>query len=113
MLNSHDFEQAQRTGTRSLDLLQNPGPDPLEILQGAPSMVAVTTAISRYPTTPQVFYAMLPLALAGTESEGSSGITTTSSTVFFALNLGSTVPAPGTQHVVTFVGSRWVFRHDG
>ena len=79
---------------------------------GAPTVLACTKVLSRYPTVAQSFFACQPLILLGAESEGGSGAVTEVNTTFLALNLGSTVPPVGTEVLVTFTGSRWVFRYD-
>ncbi len=79
---------------------------------GLPHMLAETTTVKTYPGTPQCFYACQPVTLLGTETEGSPGLVTPTSAPFFALNLGSAVPPPGTQVVVSRVDCRWVFRYD-
>ncbi len=78
----------------------------------APSLLARTTTLASYPSTPQCYFACTPLTLLGVEVEGGPGALTAGTQTFFALNLGSTVPPNGTQLLVTFVGNRWVFRYD-
>jgi len=80
---------------------------------GSSSLLVRTTTVRTYPTSAQVYYACQPLTLLGTEIEGNAGVSTTTNSIFFALNVGSTIPPVGTQVVVTFVGNRWVFRYDG
>jgi hypothetical protein len=79
---------------------------------GAPSVLARTTVLSAYPTTAGCYFACLPLTLLGAEVEGGAGVVSPGDSTFFALNLGTTVPQPGTLILATFVGNRWVFRHD-
>jgi hypothetical protein len=79
---------------------------------GSPSVLARTTTLLAYPTSAQCFYACQPLAVLGTEAEGAPGAVSPESSTFFALNLGGTIPPPGSQVVATFVGNRWVFRYD-
>ena len=79
---------------------------------GTPSLLALTKVVKTYPTTSQCFFACQPLALLGQEVEGATGSVSPSPVTFFALNLGTTVPPVGTQILVTFVSSRWVFRYD-
>ena len=80
---------------------------------GAPSLLVRTTILRTYPATAQSYFACQPLTLLGKEIEGGGGVTTATTSSFFALNLGLTVPPVGTQVVATFVGNRWVFRYDG
>ncbi len=79
---------------------------------GTPCLVARTTTIATYPTAAQRFYACSPVAVLGPEVEGGAAALSPLASTFFALNLGGTVPPPGTDLVVAFVGNRWVFRHD-
>jgi hypothetical protein len=79
---------------------------------GSPSLLAVTTTLNTYPTTAQCYYACVPQTLLGNEVEGGAGVVTSGGAMFFALNLGSSVPPSGTQVLTTFVGNRWVFRYD-
>lgn len=80
---------------------------------GGAAMLARTTTIASYPTVAQACYAVQPLLLTGPEREGGPVTLTALAQGFFALNLGSTVPVTGTVVVLTHVGNRWVFRHDG
>ena len=79
---------------------------------GAPTLLARTKLISTYPTNAASYFACLPLTLLGPEVEGGQGVVSARDATFFALNMGRSVPPVGTQVLVTFVGSRWVFRHD-
>lgn len=78
---------------------------------GAPSVLAVTTTISTYPTSAAAFYGCVAQAVFGSETEGGSP-TLTAAETFLALNLGSAVPSPDTPVICTFVDNRWVFRYD-
>jgi hypothetical protein len=78
-----------------------------------PSLVARTTKISSYPSQAQSFYACTPVTVLGQEVEGGSGTINLGSSTFFALNVGSAIPAIGINVVATFVDNRWVFRYDG
>lgn len=79
---------------------------------GAVTVLAVTTTLGAYPTSAARFYVCGPLDVLGTETEGSSGVTSSAGGSILALNTGSGIPPNGTQVVVTFVGNRWVFRYD-
>lgn len=81
--------------------------------RGVPSMVAQTKTITTYPTTAARFYAVAPVDVTGTETEGSSGTFTVATTTFYALNIGTAIPASGTNVIVTLVDYRWTFRYDG
>jgi hypothetical protein len=65
-------------------------------------------------TNPQVFFALVPLDVDGTETEGSPAtyVPQTGTTVY-GLNLGSQVPPQGTNVVLHAVGGRFCFRYDG
>lgn len=80
--------------------------------QGMPSLVARTTKISSYPILAHSFYACTPLTVLGQEVEGGSGTINPGNSTFFALNVGSAIPAIGVNVVATFVDNRWVFRYD-
>ena len=73
----------------------------------------MTTTIKSYPTSAQRFYGCVPQTLLGVEVEGGPGSFTQEPSTFFALNLGTSIPPPGTNVLATFVESRWVFRYDG
>jgi hypothetical protein len=83
-----------------------PPPDP-----GSPSVLAQTVSLGSYPTAALSYFACTPLGLLGAEVEGSMGVTASAGSNFFAVNLGSVIPPPGTQVLCTFVGNRWVFRY--
>lgn len=107
-----DSDDAKRLFTRedalADDVKRRDSDPPL----GSPSLLAYTTTLKTYPTTSLSFYACLPLTLLGAEVEGGPGTVSAGDAVFFALNLGSSVPPSGTQVLTTFVGNRWVFRFD-
>ncbi len=64
-----------------------------------------------YPTAAQRFYKMEVVSVTGDEVEGGAP-TLTLGGEFFAVNLGTAIPAVGTDHVVSHVPWRFVFRHD-
>ena len=107
-----DFDELKRLQTRETAINDDIDRRDLNPAFGSPSILASTTTLSVYPTSAQRFFACIPLTLLGTEQEGASGVTTPGYGPFFALNLGSTIPPSGTQVLTTFIGSRWVFRHD-
>ena len=109
MLNSDD---AQRLFTREVALTDDVSRSNSDPSLGLSSLLASTTMLNKYPTTAGSFYACQPLTLLGTEVEGGTGAVSSTSSTFFALNLGSTVPPSGTQIIATRVDSRWVFRYD-
>ena len=66
------------------------------------------------PTRPRraSFFACSPVAVFGAETEGSPATLSPLTPIFYALNLGGTIPAQGTNVILSFVGNRWVFRYD-
>jgi hypothetical protein len=81
---------------------------------GAASMVVITTTVSSYPTASVAFYACNPELLTGSETEGSTPtFTADTSTVVYALNVGSAIPPNGTKVVIHAGSGRWAFRYDG
>jgi hypothetical protein len=80
----------------------------------SPALVGITTVVSSYPTSPNVYFAVNPGTCTSTEMEGASGtVNADASTVVYALNLGTQVPAQGATICVHALGGRWVFRYDG
>lgn len=80
---------------------------------GTTSIVAITYVQTAYPTSAQRYYAMKPLRILGLQIEGNAATTTTRSKHLFAANLGTAIPPIGSNHIITYTGNRWVFRHDG
>ncbi len=107
-----DSDEAKRLSSRedalADDVKRRDSDPPL----GSPSLLAVTTTFKTYPTTSLSFHACLPLTLLGTEVEGGPGSVSPGDAIFFALNIGASVPPNGTQVLTTFVGNRWIFRFD-
>lgn len=87
--------------------------DPRGSLRGAPVLLARTKVHASYPATAAVYYACETQGILGAEAEGGPGVLSTNGDTVYAFNLGSGVPPQGTPVVLTFVGNRWVFRHDG
>ena len=77
-----------------------------------PTLLVKTTSVITYPTVARAYYAVHPQELLGLEAEGSGGTILAASSLFYALNIGSTVPAIGTTVLAHFAGSRWVFQWD-
>lgn len=80
--------------------------------RGQPSRLAQTFEVDTYPVDADAFYAMKAVILTGDEVEGGPGTLTISDEVFYAYNLGGSVPAAGTYLIVTYVEHRWVFWYD-
>jgi hypothetical protein len=56
----------------------------------------------------------VPVEINGSETEGAAATyVQETSTVFYALNVGTAVPPAGTTIVCHAVGGRWAFRYDG
>ncbi len=78
------------------------------------ALIVVTTTVTTYPTSAAEFYACNPRQITGSVAEGASPVyTTDTSTVVYALNVGTQIPPSGTELVVHSVGGRWCFRYDG
>lgn len=107
-----DSDDAQRLFFRDDALANDLKRGVVDPFVGSPALLATTTTIQTYPTAVQSFFACQPVTVLGTEAEGSPGVVSPGTSTFFALNIGSAIPPSGTQVVVCFVGSRWVFRYD-
>jgi hypothetical protein len=82
--------------------------------EGAVAVLAQTTSVSAYPTAANVVYACSPVSVDGQETEGAAvSFSVDQSRTFYALNLGSQVPPPGTKLIAHACGGRWTFRYDG
>lgn len=79
------------------------------------AILAQTTTVTTYPTTPSAFYAIILMEIDGEEQEGSTAsyVTVTGAPTLYALNLGSQVPPPVTMVICHLVGGRYCFRFDG
>jgi hypothetical protein len=78
------------------------------------AMCAITTTVTTYPTSAAVFYACNPEILGGTEAEGATpSFSADTTTILYAMNLGTAIPPNGTIIVIHAVGGRWAFRFDG
>jgi hypothetical protein len=83
-------------------------------LYGSAAMCVVTTTVSSYPASAAEFYACNPELLTGSEAEGAvPTFTADTSTIVYALNLGTAIPPKGTKLVIHAAGGRWAFRYDG
>lgn len=79
----------------------------------SPTLLVRTKTVTTYPTTAGSFYACSAVLLTGAETEGGAGtLTLDSSPTIYAYNIGSSIPASGTNLVITYVRDRWVFRYD-
>jgi hypothetical protein len=73
-----------------------------------PAVVVVTYAKSSYPTVAGSYYACHPVAVSGTESEGSTLVATTDTTqTLYVLNLGTAIPPAGTKVIAHGIAGRW------
>lgn len=86
--------------------------DPGFDTRGQPSRLAQTYEETTYPADANRFYAMKSVLLTGDEVEDGPGTLTATDEIFYAYNLGSSVPAEGTYLIVTYVEHRWVFWYD-
>jgi len=81
---------------------------------GSAAMCVITTTVETYPTVAATFYACNPELLTGTEAEGTAAtFTVDTSTIIYAVNVGTAIPPSGTKLVIHAVGGRWAFRYDG
>ncbi len=106
-------DEAKRLSIRDaerVDEAKRPEPGPTS---GAPCLVARTRVFVSYPTVATAYYACETQTVTGPEIEGGLATISADGTTFYALNLGTAVPPLATPIVATFVGNRWVFRHDG
>jgi hypothetical protein len=94
-----------RLGASSDDLDRLSDVPPL----GSARMVGRVFAKATLPTTNAVYYAVHPVDVGGTESEGSSGVLSadTTRTCYF-LVLGTKAPAVGDDLIARSIGGRWV-----
>lgn len=79
-------------------------------LSGAPAHAGIAVSTS---TAPGIFLKYHPVAIHGTESEGSSGVVETRSANRFAVNLGPATVNAGDILVIRSVGWRWVCEKSG
>ena len=80
--------------------------------EGSVSFLGTTTTVSSYPTAAGKFFAITPKQLLGTETEGGSGSSSAlGSGVIYAKHIGTSVPASGTDVIVTFVPYRFTFEY--
>jgi hypothetical protein len=81
---------------------------------GSAALCAITTTVTTYPTSAATYYACNPELLSGAETEGTAPtFAADTSTIIYAVNLGTAIPPNGTALVIHSVGGRWAFRYDG
>jgi hypothetical protein len=98
----------QQAASQALDASNCPD------LYGSGAIVGQTTTVSSYPSAASSFFAVNPLQINGSETEGSpASYVVDTTTLFYAYNLGTQVPPASTYIVAHAVGGRWVFRYDG
>lgn len=74
-----------------------------------PARVGRVFANPTVPTTTRKYFAMHPVDVLGTETEGGTGSKTVDATkTFYAFVVGTTAPVAGDDLVCRFVGHRWV-----
>lgn len=81
-------------------------------VQAGVRVLAITRDGGDYPTATMRFHKMEVLAVLGKPEENEPGTLNPTAQFLFALNHGTAVPPPDTEHIVTGVPYRWVFRHD-
>jgi hypothetical protein len=83
-----------------------------------PVIVGKTTHVTSYPTGTNVYFAVQPETVYGTQAEGSPGVLNTGPSgggtypVLYAVNIGPQPPPEGTTVICGWSGTRWVFRYD-
>jgi hypothetical protein len=108
------FDDGQRLRNQSKATTLAATRPPPVTMSGAPAMTAKILAGSTgLPTTPAVFFAVQGGIVTGDEAEGGTGTLIGGLATFYALNLGTAIPALGSFVLITYVNSRWVFRYDG
>jgi len=94
------------------------GPNGKLLFFSNPVVVGKTSTAGSYPTAVSAFYAIQPVTLYGTQSEGSAvtfntgPLTGGTYPVFYAYNIGTARPFQGTYVICRWTGTRWVFRFD-
>jgi hypothetical protein len=109
-VNNHD--EARRLRVRDEDISNALTSSPYLADPGSPCLVLQTTTLTTYPSTAQSFFACVPVAVLGAETEGGQAALTPLAPTLFAFNLGAALPPKGTNVVSSYVGNRWVFRYD-
>jgi hypothetical protein len=80
---------------------------------GAGALLVQTFTKTTYPVAAASFYAVHPVTVNGVETEGTAAsYVVDTSTTYYAINEGTTIPPSGTNVLVSGVGGRWVFRYD-
>ena len=77
------------------------------------SAVAQTAISETYPTTANTVYYLAGMSIDADDQEGSDVTLAGDGNEYFAVNLGTRIPPPGTNVLISSVGGRWVFRWDG
>lgn len=93
-----------------IDRLGEPPP------QGNKCLVGITATKNGYPNTntPPRWYWIQRQSVGGTESEGGTAVLTPTDTAaggFFALNIGTRRPPPGTRVEINDTGQRFTFNY--
>ncbi|ODU02568.1 MAG: hypothetical protein ABS79_00165 [Planctomycetes bacterium SCN 63-9] len=107
-MNTRILRERQDEASSALDRAR------VSVEQGGLTALAQTLTISTYPTSPSSYFACRPLLVDGSESEGATASFSPDSTrTFYAYNVGTQTPPPGTKLLLTCCGGRWIFRYDG
>lgn len=99
-----------RNRQESLANLVNRAPSPPP--DGGRSLLVQTTTQTTYPTNANAYYAVFAVDVTGAETEGATPTFAVQGGLFFALNLGDSVPDVGTNVVAECIGGTWCFRFD-
>jgi hypothetical protein len=102
------MRERQILASAALD--RSDGSDPY----GSAALCVVTTTVATYPTVAARFYACNPQLLTGAETEGAAAtFRADTSTIVYAMNVGTAIPPVNSKIVIHSAGGRWVFRYDG
>jgi len=85
-----------------------------DVFSARPTFAAQTVTVSSYPTSATSTYGLKRIRITGNEIEGAVVMIATYGSVFYGNNLGSAIPASGTNLLVSLSdGGRFTFRYDG
>jgi hypothetical protein len=87
------------------------GDGPLPPPSGSRRTLVKTVTVASYPTVAKRFYGVRRVRVTGSQAEGATATYTEEGPVFFAANLGNSVPPVGTIVEATFLPYRWAFTY--
>lgn len=83
-----------------------------EETSGRVSLLARTRSVGSYPSAALKVYSCEILHVMGAETEGATPTKYPTGVYIFAANLGTAVPAQGTEVLLTYQPHTWTFQHD-